>query len=246
MTLRAVTFDFWQTLVAEQPGGMRDVRTELWLAELEGAGQSRAREDLDAAFEENWARFDERWLANTGQWGAVETVDFVGDRLGLTLEDGLRDRLIDSFRIVAERAELVTAPNLEPCLRTLRAAGLRLGIVCDVGLTGAPVLRDLLDARGLLGYFEAWSFSDETGWFKPAEEAFRPVLDGLGVEPAEAAHVGDNERTDIVGAVASGMVAVHYLGLRHLADWIPEPEPSAIADHVLDDHADLPAALGIA
>jgi putative hydrolase of the HAD superfamily len=241
MTLRAVTFDFWQTLVAEQPGGMRDVRTELWLAELEGAGQSRAREDLDAAFEENWERFDERWLANTGQWGAVETVDFVGDRLGLTFEDGLRDRLIDSFRIVAQRAELVTAPNLEPCLRTLRAAGLRLGIVCDVGLTGAPVLRDLLDARGLLGYFEAWSFSDETGWFKPAPEAFLPALEGLGVtDPSHAAHVGDNRRTDAAGALALGMTAVRYAGIADRAD---ERFPEATS--VIADLADLPGVLGI-
>ena len=201
--LRAVTFDYWQTLVAERPGGMRDVRLRLWAEELARVGQPRTAEDLDDAFVANWTMFDERWLANTGQWGAVETVDFVGERLALSFEDGLRDRLIDTFRIVAERADLVTAPNLEPCLRALQGAGLRLGIVCDVGLTAGAVLRERLEAFGLLGYFDAWSFSDETGWFKPAAEAFGPALSGLGVEPGDAAHVGDNDRTDIAGALRS-------------------------------------------
>ena len=150
--LRGVTFDFWQTLVAEQPGRMRDVRLRMWVEELALAGQARSIEAIDEAFIENWAMFDERWLANTGQWGPVETVDFVGERLGLRYEDGLRDRLLDTFRIVAERADLTVAPNLEACLRTLRDAGLRIGIVCDVGLTAAPVLRDRLETFGLLRY----------------------------------------------------------------------------------------------
>jgi putative hydrolase of the HAD superfamily len=244
--LRAVTFDYWQTLVAELPGGMRDVRMAMWLEELERAGQPRTSDDLDAAFEANWAEFNQRWEANTGQWGAEETVGFVGERLALSLHDGLRDRLVDSFRLVAERSELVTAPNLEPCLRALRDAGLRIGIVCDVGLTAAPILRDRLAAFGLLDLFDAWAFSDETGWFKPAPEAFAPALEGLGVAPAEAAHVGDNDRTDVAGAKGLGMVAVHYLGLRHLADWLPPPVPSERADVILEDHAGLPAALGIA
>ena len=197
---------------------------------------------------ENWAMFDERWLANTGQWGAVETVDFVGERLGLRYEDGLRDRLLDTFRIAAERADLTVAPNLEACLRTLRDAGLRIGIVCDVGLTAAPVLRDRLETFGLLRYFDSWSFSDETGCFKPAPEAFRRALDGMEVEPADAAHVGDLDRTDVAGALGLGMIAVQYLGLRDRPPGdseLVEVEPSTRAHHVLHDHAELPAALGI-
>ncbi len=245
MPIRAVTFDYWQTLVAERRGHMRELQIDRWVATLTEAGQPRAREGLEAAFGENWDVFEERWRTLGGQWGAPKTVDFVGERLGLRFDDGLRDTLIDGFRVVGELAELTPAPHLEHCLRTLRAAGLRIGIVCDVGLTAAPTLRHRLAGFGLLGYFDAWAFSDETGWFKPAAEAFMPALEGLGVAPHEAAHVGDNERTDVTGAKALGMVAVQYTGLRHLASWLPEQEPGELADHVLDDHADLPAALGI-
>ena len=80
-------------------------------------------------------------------------------------------------------------------------------------------------ASGCSDLFDAWSFSDESGWFKPAAEAFEPALLGLGADPAEAAHVGDNERTDIAGAKALGMTAVQYTGLFEVAGWLPEQAP---------------------
>ena len=119
-----------------------------------------------------------------------------------------------------------------------------LGIVCDVGLTDSATLRRRLEGFGLLGFFDAWSFSDETGWFKPAAEAFEPALAGLGVDPADAAHVGDNERADVAGAKALGMVAVQYTGLAGMGAWLPEQQSGSLADHVVEDLTTLPAVLG--
>ncbi len=197
------------------------------------------------AFAANWALFEDRWRTNAGPWGATQTVDFVGARLGLTLADGLRAALIENFRIVGGTAELELAPGVRECLEALRSAGCVLGIVCDVGLTDSPTLRARLDAFGLLEYFDAWSFSDETGWFKPAEQAFRPALDGLGVPADAAAHIGDNERTDVAGAKALGMVAVQYTGLAKLGGWLPEQlSPSTLADHVVEELSEVPSVLG--
>jgi FMN phosphatase YigB (HAD superfamily) len=89
--------------------------------------------------------------------------------------------------------------------------------------------------------FDTWSFSDETGWFKPAAEAFVPALQGLGVEAAETAHVGDSRRTDVAGARSLGMVAVRFTGFH---DRPPDTGPEA--DHVIDDHRTLPVLLGVA
>jgi FMN phosphatase YigB (HAD superfamily) len=71
---------------------------------------------------------------------------------------------------------------------------------------------------------------------------FEHALAGLGVDdPSTAAHVGDSLRTDVAGAQAMGMTAVRYTYfLDAPADEWPE------ADHVLDDHAKLASALGIA
>jgi FMN phosphatase YigB (HAD superfamily) len=244
--IRAVTFDYWQTLVSERRGDMRAMQIDRWVATLAEAGQPRSAEEIAGAFAANWSVFEDHWRTNTGQYGADESVSFVADHLALDPVDGLRDRLLDNFRIVGETAPLQLAPGLEACLRALREAGIPLAIVCDVGLTDSRILRRRLAWFGVLEAFDAFAFSDETGWFKPAAGAFEPALAGLGVTPDETAHVGDNERTDVAGAKALGMLAVQYTGLASIGAWLPEQEPGALADHVLDDLARLPRVLGIA
>ena len=96
-------------------------------------------------------------------------------------------------------------------MRDLKDAGVRIGIVCDVGMTASPTLRERLDMFGVLRYFDHWSFSDEVGCFKPWPAVFEHALAGLGVDdPSSAAHVGDSLRTDVAGAQAMGMTAVRY------------------------------------
>ena len=79
------------------------------------------------------------------------------------------------------------------------------------------------------------------GGSSPLAEAFLPALEALDIsDPTVAAHVGDNRRTDVAGALALGMTAVRYTGLREATAAGPE------ADHVVDDHRKIPAVLGLA
>jgi len=243
--LRAVTFDFWHTLVAEHPGTMRRMQLERWNRLLARAGQAREYEELESAFAKNWQRLEEHWWTNIGQYTPTDSVMFIMNELSVEPADELRTQLIDSYRVVGEAVELEVAPGVERCLRSLREAGLRLGIVCDVGLTSSPTLRWRLERLGVLDAFDAWSFSDETGVFKPAPEAFRAALDPMDVDPREAAHIGDNERTDIAGANALGMVSVRYEGLLRVTGLLDGLRFDGVADHVIDDIATLPEVLGI-
>jgi HAD superfamily hydrolase (TIGR01509 family) len=244
--LRAVTFDYWHTLVAEHPGTLRRMQLERWDDLLARAGQRRDGSDIEAAFAKNWQRFEEHWWTNTGSYTPTDSVTFITKELSVEATDDLRTELIDSYREVGETAELEVAPGLADCLRTLRDAGVRLGIVCDVGLTSSPTLRDRLGRLGALEAFDAWSFSDETDVFKPAPEAFLAALDHLGVDPRDAAHIGDNERTDITGANALGMVSVRYEGLLRVTGLLESLRFEDLADHVIDDLAQLPQVLNIA
>ena len=101
---------------------------------------------------------------------------------GSTLDHGLRDRLIDGFRRVGERCRSSPEPGIEEALDLLRGAGRaarhRLRRGADPG-AHAPAR---LEGLGLFDRFDAWAFSDETGWFKPAAEAFAPALTGLGID----------------------------------------------------------------
>lgn len=268
--IRAVTFDFWDTLAAGTAGSgsaMRRLQIDRFATTLDDAGRNVPDDELVSAFDANWERFEAQWIANTGQYTPADTVDFVASRIDLSVDDGLRGRLIDGFRDVGERVPLELAPGIADVLGTLRSAGLRLAIVCDVGLTPSPTLRERLRRFGVLEAFDAWAFSDETGWFKPAPEAFAPALEAVGLGVADGpsvAHVGDNPRTDVAGALGLGMLAIRYTGFRDATvehDTVGEgtaPEDRASDDpdvagpplpeahHVIDDHRKLPGLLGVA
>src|SRR6185437_7984696 len=108
----------------------------------------------------------------------------------------VRRDLAEAFALGAHATELHSTEGIEECLAALRDAGVRIGIICDVGITPSVTLRRHLEDRGLLGYFAHWSFSDEVGVYKPDPVIFRHALAGLGViDPADAAHVGDLRRT---------------------------------------------------
>ncbi|MEA2550718.1 MAG: putative hydrolase of the superfamily [Actinomycetota bacterium] len=238
--IRAVTFDFWDTLVSEEAGAMRGMQLDAWADVFVGAGIEVPADVLAAAFRENWLVFEQRWVDNEGQWTPHDATDFICDHLGMESSD-LRDELVETFARVGERAPLVAARDAVETLTTLRGAGIGLGIVCDVGLTGSPTLRQRLEGFGLLEFFDAWAFSDETGWFKPAADAFAPALEGLGIEdPAHAAHIGDSKRTDIAGALALGMTAIRFAGFYDRADG-EGPEASSVITHL----AEIPGILGI-
>ena len=118
---------------------------------------------------------------------------------------------------------------------------MRLGIICDVGMTPSTALIANLEREGILELFDHWSFSDEVGHYKPAPEIFEHALAGLGgIEPSASAHVGDLRRTDVAGARAMGMTAVRYTGVFD-DDSQPEPE----GHHVVDHHAALTEVLPI-
>ena len=238
--VKGVTFDYWDTLVGVDPRRrIRDLQIAAFAAVLEEDGQPRAGDALVEAFEENWQRFEVAWTRNVGQYTAADATDFIADHLGVHLSDGLRERLVDSFRRTGERAALVPAPGVHECLETLSAAGIRLGIVCDVGLIESRMLRERLHGLDLLRFFDGWSFSDETDVFKPKAEAFMVALDEMGVAPADAAHIGDNPNTDVAGAKALGMRAYRFTGV------MDRGEGPVAPDAVVGDLRDLPGLLGL-
>jgi putative hydrolase of the HAD superfamily len=239
----AVTFDYWNTLFYEPPGYLRGLRLDAWERILTAADRPVERHAMEAAVDRAWHIFDEAWKANR-QHTAVDAANLVVGELELhDLADEIRAELVEAFITVGEGAELRPAPNVGAALDALRGAGVRIGIICDVGMTPTRIQRSHLERHGLLGAFSHWSFSDEVGTYKPDPRIFAHALDGLGgVDPARAAHVGDLRRTDMAGARDFGMTAVRYTGV------FDDPAADGLPDghHVVHDHADLAAVLGAA
>ena len=235
--IRAVTFDHWNTLVYEEVGSLRGARLDEWMGILEGVGFAVERARLDAAFSASWDRFVASWEADE-QYTAVEAAIEIVEELGFKLPAGVHEELVAAFTGVSDKVELHLCDDIEPTLAALKDAGIALGIICDVGMTPSHALRANLDRKGILQYFDHWSFSDEVGSYKPSPAIFDHALGGLGgVEPSAAAHVGDLRRTDIAGAKALGITAIRYTGV--FDDSGEESAALPEADHVIANHVEL-------
>jgi putative hydrolase of the HAD superfamily len=208
---------------------------------LEDTGFACERRDLDAVFESTWATYVASWKANE-QYLAAEAAETIVEGIGFHVPADVRDALVEAFVDAGRDADLHLVDHVPSCLDALRDAGVRVGIVCDVGMTASPILRAHLDRWGVLECFDHWSFSDEVGAYKPSPLIFEHALAGLGgIPPGAAAHVGDLRRTDVAGARAMGMTAVRFTGIFD-DDTQPDPE----GHHVLASHAELAPALGLA
>jgi len=92
---------------------------------------------------------------------------------------------------------------------------------------------------GLLDLIDVAVYSSELPVAKPHLDAFRAVLDGLGVTPAEAVFVGDRPWDDVHGAQLVGMRAI-LIPHSRLGDQAVDidVQPDAVA-HRLSDVVDI-------
>lgn len=232
---KAVTFDFWNTLIYEERGHLRGRRLDAWAGILEEAGYTTEREQLAAVFDRAWETYLTSWHANE-QFQSAQAAEQMVEHLGYQVPSDVRIELIDAFVGAGQGAELHLCDGVAECVATLKGAGLRLGIICDVGFTPSHLLRAHLSGRGLLDQFDQLSFSDEVGAYKPSPVIFQHSLAGLGrPNPEEVVHVGDLRRTDVAGARGMGITSVRYTGIFD-DDSVDQPE----ADHVIADHRLLP------
>jgi FMN phosphatase YigB (HAD superfamily) len=232
MPVRAVTFDFWNTIAAEPvPGSMADLRHAAVVEALEAQGVEMDAEHLAGHVGEVIRGREQAWAEG------VHVSPTEGARrlvAALELEEAAGEAVTEAFLDAGRGAELGLAPDIGATLERLRADGLVLGIVCHAGFTGGAILRDFLAGKGLLEHFSGWGFSDEVGAYKPDPRIFEAALSMLDAAPAEAVHIGDLRRTDIAGARNIGMGSIRYRGL---AD---DPGPGPEGDFVLEHHRDLP------
>ncbi len=228
--IEAITFDFWNTIAQVPEGAMPAARRRAVAAACEEGGFAVEAVLLEESLDEVRLRWEGSWAEGVHlhpREGAAMLVRALG------VEGAGGERVAEAFLGAIDEVELELAPGIGQVLQGLGERGVRVGIVCDVGFSGGAALRGQLARGGLLEHFSGWSFSDETGHYKPAPEAFEPALAALGSRPQAAMHVGDLRRTDVAGAAAIGMGTVRYRGLHDDAD------DGVEADFVIDDHLEL-------
>ena len=214
MTIRAVTFDFWGTLVVDGPGAderYRAPRLRAWWRILSEAGLEVSTKALEGAYDRSMTTLHAVWRGHrdvTVDYHVEAILAGLDPTVGAALDHNARTALLSAYAAPCASVPPAFDRATQEVLQSLRARGYALGIVSNVLRTPGRVLRDVLATRGLLSFFTVSTFSDEAGWRKPAREIFAMTLDRLGVDPAAAVHVGDDEVLDVFGGREAGLGTV--------------------------------------
>jgi FMN phosphatase YigB (HAD superfamily) len=217
-----VTFDLWHTLIYLEPEDeeryMRsqvDAAVEVLAASdhLPGA-PPMAEVGLRAAFEQEYAAavsasVDGRSVPPAEQ--LARAAQAVGRR---SRPEAYLDRLAGLVR----RTPFRIAPEAIPVLKALRESQYALGVISNTVGEPGRFLRPILHRMGLDEFVQAYVFSDEHPWTKPAPELFQLLLREIGSEASVAVHVGDGW-SDIEGARRAGMAGgVLFTGLQRYGE----------------------------
>ena len=231
--IRAVTYDCWGTLLKDHDWeGAMDIRLSA-LRRFLDLDDSEAR----ALLEEAWARHDEAWK-QVETFGPGRMAAYCLEARGIEDDDSIGE-LTREFEEASIQSGVDAVEGAAETLQALADANIGRGLVCDTGFTPGRVVREMLDANGLLQYLEVLCFSDEVGVPKHGNEIFAKALAELGARPPEAIHIGDLRRTDIAGAHDIGMHGVRFRGVHD------DRSDYTDAHCVIDRHQDLLKVIGL-
>jgi FMN hydrolase / 5-amino-6-(5-phospho-D-ribitylamino)uracil phosphatase len=211
-TIKALTIDFWNTLVDSSNGALRREARNLSVRRVYDALQRDWDEHaVNEAFRVAYETFERHWYGEQRTLSADETVAILWEQLDLAPSRELHQHVVRSVELSILDGMPALLPGAGDALRRF-AQTRSLALISDTAMSPGSVLRSVLEQHGVADLFSAMVFSDETGVSKPHPLAFETALSQLGVSPEEAAHIGDIERTDIVGAHAAGMRSILFRG----------------------------------
>ena len=127
--------------------------------------------------------------------------------LGINVTDADWPGALWCYYGAIQRFVLPVAGDAVGVLRSLSAAGLRLGLISNTWWSHALHDADLGRA-GMLEYLPVRIYSSQAGFMKPRAEIFQQALVAMGIRAEEAIYVGDRLLVDVGGAQAAGLRGV--------------------------------------
>jgi putative hydrolase of the HAD superfamily len=214
--IKAITFDFWDTLVfddSDEPKraaqglpSKADTRLQLLTDEIQQHHPSISAEKVEMAFAYANGRYQHYWKTLHVTPTTAARLAEAYSWLGIDLTSGFHE-LVRAVEFMEVEISPNFLPDVHDTLASL-AKSYKLGIISDTIHTPGRGLRQILQREGLLAYFTHWVFSDEAGAAKPNPTVFEKAVAGLDVAYGELVHIGDRESNDIVGPLAMGMKAI--------------------------------------
>ncbi|MEO6525343.1 MAG: HAD family hydrolase [Gemmatimonadaceae bacterium] len=208
--LRALTFDYWDTLYE---GGALPERVALRrtaVGALLGAyGRNLPEEQLRVLYEESGREAERWWSEEQRGYSTNDRLRWILARAAVKPREGCEH--VAAAADAVDNALLMLPPAmLAGAWQTLKTLSrqLTLAVISDTGFASGRAQDRLLEKDGARGFFSATIYSMDVGHAKPRPEIFATAVDTLGIPAGEILHIGDSERTDVKGALAAGFRAV--------------------------------------
>lgn len=215
--IQGVTFDLWDTLIQEVPGGtakVSDLRVERITQVLNEGGHRFSGEEVREAYDKTGTFLEFTW-AKTRDMPVRDHILFLLNCIECRLASRLSEKEFSDIEKVYSECLLERPPLLLPgakeALEAVHEQGYRIGLISNTGKTPGSALRVIMKNLRILEYFDTATFSNEILARKPAEIAFRVTLENLRCLPRSAVHIGDDPDKDVEGALSAGMHAIQVV-----------------------------------
>lgn len=205
--IKALTFDLWNTLIADDHADYSKRRIAILLHVCEQQQCYRDVSAVRAAYQSAMRLWDECWRVKRKGISIHELIEHIFATLNIHLKKPVQDDVVTRFAGVVLDDPPPMLDYASSVLEVLHTK-YRIGLICDTGFTPGQVLTQVLKKHNILQYFSCLLFSDEVGATKPSALIFQEALDALALKPQEVAHIGNLLETDVVGAKAVGMRAI--------------------------------------
>ncbi len=212
---RAVTFDLWQTLIFESEGAssVRSAnRCQNVTRTLNKFGFEVSLKKVASAVEETINDLLKIWDENKDVTHRDQLQFVVKYALGgeVKLKEEWVPKLSSAYISSLFEIPPYLSPDAKETLQWFQKRDVRIGLICNTGITPGFALRRFLSQIGIAEYFDSMIFSDEVCIRKPDLGIFRLAAKELKTKPCEIVHIGDNLKTDVWGAKNAGFRAIHF------------------------------------
>ena len=184
--IKAIIFDLWETLGTKNVGVSKLLQEKFNIPKTD----DYVRKYEEAVQLEPWEtenQMAKNFLSKFGAEQSLENIEFV----------------IDVFNQGIVKATLFG--GMRELLVSLKQRGLKLGLLSNTTVFESVVLENL-EIRNL---FDAVVFSWHKGNLKPSQEAFKHIIDELGVSKEEAVFTDDGKK-NIEAAKSFGMQGILF------------------------------------
>ncbi|WP_329431207.1 HAD family hydrolase (plasmid) [Streptosporangium sp. NBC_01495] len=206
-----LSVDLWGTLITY---GDRDAEARWRIREFHTAitdfGYVRTPEQVEVSVRQARAETLDHQRTTGQQLPVREQVKQLLSGLGLADDEPLVDVLVIPHTHAVLRACPDVITGAHAALRQAKKRGAYLTLTSNTLATPAQVTQQILEGHHLSELLDDAVYSSALGIAKPRREVFEAVAARAGVPIEYVVHVGNDWRTDVLGALEAGCRAVWF------------------------------------